>query len=170
MSPVNFATMITGTDKAGHGIGTFKDDFACETLFDVIRREGDQSAGVGRLGYTGCELLGRFADLWGRAESKTDDEVEEIALRFATEQRPRFMIVQLGNPDDIFHKLGPTSPEVLPSLRETDKRVRRMVETLKSLGYAIIVTADHGQHDAEGGGGSHGQERDEDALVPLTWL
>ena len=170
ITPVNFSTMLTGAEKADHGVGTFNDNFVCETLFDVLRREGHQSAGVGQKGYTGGELLGRFADLWGKAESNTDAEVEEIALRFATEQRPKFMIVQLGTTDDVFHKYGPTSREVLPVVRETDERLRRMVATLKKLGYAVLITADHGQHDAEGGGGSHGQERDEDALVPLTWL
>lgn len=169
MSPVNFAAMITGAEKAVHGIGAFSDDFRCETLFEVVRAHGGQSAGVGRLGYTGCELLGRNADLWGKAESKTDDEVEDIALRFAQEHRPQFLIVQLGATDDIFHKHGPSSAEVVPTLHELDERLRRMVAELKALDYALLLTADHGQHDVERGG-SHGTADDEDALVPLTWL
>lgn len=170
ITPVNFAAMVTGAELAIHGIQRFADDFLCETLFDVIRAHGGQSAGVGQRGYTGSELLGRNADLWGKAESNTDDEVMEIALRFAHERLPRFIIVQLGSTDDVFHKHGPSSPEVLPVLRDTDARLERMVAELRGLEYAVLVTADHGQHDAEGGGGTHGSDADEDTLVPLTWV
>lgn len=171
ITPVNFATMITGAEQAVHGIQTFKDSFECETLFDVVRAHGGQSAGVGRQGYTGAELLGRHADLWGKAESKTDEEVERLTLHFAQASRPQFIIVQFGATDDIFHKHGPTSSEVVPTLRELDARLGRVAEELRQLGYGVIVTADHGQHDkTEGPGGTHGTPADEDALVPCTWL
>jgi len=173
ITPVNFATIITGTDQRRHGIQTFKDSFRCETLFDVVRAHGGQSAGVGQKGYTGSELLGRHADFWGRAETNTDAEVAQIALGFAREHRPQFLIVQLGSTDDVLHKWGPSSPEVVPVLRETDARLREMVGELTGLGYAIIITSDHGQHDAEAGSerhGTHGTEMDEDALVPCTWV
>lgn len=176
ITPVNFSAMVTGAELGVHGIQRFTDDFQCETLFDVVRAHGGQdarsgqSAGVGQRGYTGAELLGRNADLWGKAESNTDDEVMEIALRFAHERQPQFLIVQLGSTDDVFHKHGPSSPEVLPVLRDTDARLERMVAELTGLGYAVLVTADHGQHDKDGGGGTHGSDVDEDTLVPLTWV
>lgn len=169
ITPVNFATMVTGVVRDVHGIGAWKDDFTCETLFDVIRAHGGKSAGVGRVGYTGSELLGRSADLWGKAESKTDDEVEALALGFAEKEEPQFIIVQLGATDDIFHRHGPSSPEVIPTLHATDERLSRMVGRLTELGYAVIVDADHGQHDTEKGG-SHGTAEDVDALVPCTWV
>lgn len=170
ITPVNFAAMVSGAEQETHGIHTFNDDFRCETLFDVVRANGGQSAGVGRKGYTGGELLGRFADLWGRAASNTDEEVLGTALGFAQAAKPRFVIVQLGATDDIFHRHGPTSPEVVPTVQATDTRVRLLTEGLLALGYAVIVTADHGQHDKPGGGGTHGSEADEDALVPCTWV
>ncbi|MHB8995485.1 MAG: alkaline phosphatase family protein [Armatimonadota bacterium] len=170
ITPVNFAGMVSGAELPVHGIQRFTDDFKCETLFDVVRASGGVSGGVGQEGYTGGELLGRFADLWGRAESKTDDEVVEITLKFAQEKQPQFLIVQLGQTDDVFHKHGPSSPEVVPVVRATDERLRRMVGELQELGYAILITADHGQHDADGGGGTHGSDADEDCLVPLTWV
>jgi hypothetical protein len=73
ITPVNFATMVTGTDLAGHGVGTLRDAFACETLFDVVRKAGGRSAGIGLHGWSGCELLGRFADIRGDAGDGTDD-------------------------------------------------------------------------------------------------
>ena len=169
ITPVNFATMVAGADRSVHGVGAFTDDFRCETLFDVVRAHGGQSAGVGQKGYTGSELLGRCADIRGTAESNTDDEVETISLDIAAEQRPQFIIVQLGSTDDIFHQFGPSSPQVVPKLQETDDRLRRMAERLTALGYDIIINADHGQHDTETGG-SHGTDSDEDALVPCTCL
>jgi len=170
ITPVNFATMVSGLDQRGHGIQSFDGEFQCETLFDVVRAHGGQSAGVGQKGYTGSKLLGRNADLWGTAESNTDAEVEQIALGFAREHRPQFIIVQLGTTDDVLHKYGPSSPEVVPVFRETDAILRRMIGELTALGYAIIITSDHGQHDVEPAGGSHGLEQDEDALVPCTWV
>lgn len=169
ITPVNFATIISGATPDVHGIQNFKMDFQCESLFDVVRAHGNKSAGVGRKGYTGSELLGRFADYWGTAHSKTDDEVEEIALQFASQHQPQFMIVQFGATDELFHRHGPSSPELRPVVREMDERLRRTVAELQSRGYAIIITADHGQHDVEGRG-SHGSDADEDALVPGTWL
>jgi predicted AlkP superfamily pyrophosphatase or phosphodiesterase len=169
ITPVNFSTMVAGTDLAGHGMQSRESDFQCETLFDVVRAHGGQSAGVGRIGYTGSKILARFADLQGTAASDTDAEVEQITLSFARDRLPQFIIVQLGSTDDVFHKHGPSSPEVLPVVRETDERLRRMVTELTGLGYAVIITSDHGQHDCDRGG-THGSEADEDALVPCTWV
>ena len=60
-------------------------------------------------------------------------------------------------------------------LKETDTRLKRLVEHLKGYGYAVIILADHGQHDVEApsvGGlkGTHGTDSDEDYLVPCTWV
>lgn len=174
ITPVNFATMVAGTDLLGHGINTFRDDFACETLFDVVRRAGGRSAGIGLEGYTGSELLGRCADLWGNAGEGTDDAVAEKVLEFAEGDRPDFLIAQLGRVDDVFHQYGPSSPEVVPMLQESDARVQRLAECLSALGYGTLILADHGQHDVpdpEPGGlrGSHGTDSAEDCLVPCTW-
>jgi len=169
ITPVNFATMVTGAEQRVHGIQNFNGTFACETLFEVVRRHGGQSLGVGQKGYTGSELLGRHADYWGKAESNTDAEVAEIVLDLVRQHEPQFVIVQFGSTDDVFHKHGPSSPEVVPMLCETDERLRRVVAELLPRGYAIIITADHGQHEAHPGG-THGTEMDEDALVPCTWV
>ena len=174
ITPVNFATMVTGTDQAGHGIRTFKDNFVCETLFDVVRKAGGKSAGVGLKGYTGTELLGRSADICGNAGDGTDDDVADAILEIAGKSRPQFIIAQLGRVDDVFHKHGPSSAEVVPMLRGTDRRLKRLVGALKSLSYAVIILADHGQHDLTNAGppgkkGGHGTEASEDCLVPCTW-
>ncbi len=169
ITPVNFAAMVSGATREVHGIGAFTDNFTCETLFDIARARGAASAGIGQKGWTGSELLGRHADYWGKAESNTDAEVEQLTLDLATEHQPEFLIVQVGNTDEVFHRHGPSSPEVAPAVREMDARLRRITEGLLALGYGVILNADHGQHDTETGG-SHGTESDEDALVGCTWV
>ncbi len=175
VTPVNFAAMVSGTDLQGHGINTFNDNFACETLFDVVRKAGGRSAGVGLTGYTGSELMGRCADIWGNAGDGSDDAVADKIIGIADQDKPQFLIAQLGRVDDVFHKHGPSSPSVAPMLRASDVRVKKLAAHLTRLGYGLLVLADHGQHDVpeapEGANkGSHGSDIREDCLVPCTWL
>jgi predicted AlkP superfamily pyrophosphatase or phosphodiesterase len=175
ITPVNFSTMIAGTDRDGHGVHTFKDDIGCETLYDVVRRAGGKSAGIGLDGYTGAELLARFADIPGNAGWGSDDVVVDKTIEIADRYRPEFLIAQIGRVDDTFHLYGPSSPQVVPMLRDTDARLRKLVERLTPLGYGVIILADHGQHDipdAKEGEkhGGHGTDSDEDCLVPCTWV
>ncbi len=175
ITPVNFATMVTGTDQAGHGVMARTDPFACETLFETVRRSGNKSAGIGIDDYTGTALLGRYADICGNAGEGSDDTVAERTMEIAERDEPMFLIAQLGRVDDVFHKYGPSSPEVVPMLRDSDRRLMRFVERLGRLDYGIIILADHGQHDVQPGEagslrGNHGTESPEDCLVPCTWV
>lgn len=175
ITPVNFSTMVTGTDLDGHGVRTYDHDFRGETLFDVVRASGWRSAAVGFEGYTGSKLLARYADIDGTTERGSDDNIADTVIEIAETQRPEYIIAQLGRVDDTFHKYGPSSPEVLPMLRDTDARLQRMVEHLKPLGYGIIILADHGQHDIVDDPtttlkGGHGSDSDQDCQVPCTWL
>ena len=174
ITPVNFSTMVTGTDLAGHGMRTKELDFQCETLFDVVRKAGGRSAGIGLDGYTGSRAMGRFADIWGNAGRGSDDDVADKIIEIADQYEPEFLIAQLGRVDDVFHRYGPSSPWVVPMLRRTDGRLKRLIQHLKPLGYGIIVLSDHGQHDltkAKAGEkkGGHGKDRPKDRLVPCTW-
>jgi predicted AlkP superfamily pyrophosphatase or phosphodiesterase len=172
ITPVNFSAMVTGNDVSGHGVLTFEDSFACETLFDVVRRTGGKSAGVGLDGYTGSELLGRFADIWGNAGKGDDANIEEKILEIVDLHQPEFIIAQLGKVDDVFHQYGPSSPLVVPMLKDLDGRLDRLVSYLNSHAYGVIILSDHGQHDVdeEDLRGTHGTDSDIDCLVPCTWV
>lgn len=175
ITPVNFATMVTGTDLEGHGVRTYDHDFQVETLFDVLRAAGKRSAAAGLEGYTGSKLLARYSDIDGTTELGSDDKVADMVIRIAEAQRPAYIIAQLGRVDDVFHQFGPSSPGVVPMLRATDARLQRLVEHLKPLGYGVIILADHGQHDIVDDPtttlkGSHGSDSDQDCQVPCTWL
>ncbi len=172
ITPVNFATMVSGGDLEVHGVRSRELDFQCETVFDVLAEAGMRGAGCGRPGYTGSDLLGRVAQIDGTAALADDAAVEEIVLRIARDQAPEFMIAQIGGTDDHFHRFGPRSPRMIPKLREADGHVQRMAEALAELGYAIIVLSDHGQHESGDSEkrGTHGTDCDEDCLVPCTWI
>jgi len=174
ITPVNFATMVTGVGPEVHGVGAFSDDFQCETLFDVLREEGRGSAGCGQPGYTGGELLARFADVNGRVDENDDDLVTERVIQIARDERPAFIIAQLGRTDDVLHAHGPAAEETAEALARADGRLAATWEALGPLGYGMVVLADHGQHEVvwEDGKvhGSHGSDCDEDALVPCGWL
>ncbi len=172
ITPVNFAAMVTGCDLDGHGVRSKELDFQCETLFDVLPEHDRAGAGCGRPGYTGGDLLARCANINGTSELADDAGVEEVTLRIARKFRADFIIAQIGGTDDHFHRFGPRSDSARPKVQETDGRLARMCEELGALGYAIIILADHGQHDTGDPthGGSHGSDSDEDCRVPCTWL
>jgi len=175
ITPVNFTAMITGTDLEGHGARTYDHEIRAETLFDVMRTAGRRSAAVGFEGYTGSRLLARYSDIDGTTQRGSDDLIVDTVERIADADSPDFIIAQLGRVDDIFHQFGPSSSEVVPMLRDTDVRLRRLVDHLKPLGYGVIILADHGQHDivddpATTLKGGHGSDSDIDCQVPCTWL
>jgi len=175
VTPVNFAAIVTGADLSAHGVHDKTDKFECETLFDVVRKAGGKSAGVGLEGYTGYELLGRHADIQGSGGNRSDAGVEEKIIEIVDHDTPQFLIAQFGKVDDIFHRYGPSSPLVVPMLKETDARLQRLTKHLKHLNYGVIIVSDHGQHDvinARKGEnkGAHGTDMSEDCLVPCTWI
>jgi len=174
VTPVNFATIVSGVGLTVHGVRKKEHDFKCETVFDVVRTAGHRSAGFGQPEWTGSDLLAREADIDGTSEKNSDDSIVKRVLEVLDEESPKFIIAQIGETDDIFHEYGPSSPEVIPGLRRTDQRLKHLVRKLIPLGYGIIILADHGQHDChdreDGLRGIHGTDSDEDCLVPLTWV
>lgn len=175
ITPVNFATMVTGTDLAGHGVHTYDDGFLCQTLFDLVREAGWRSAAVGFEGYTGSRLLGRFADIDGTTALGADDQIVDRVIEIAQAQHPTLIVAQLGRVDDVFHAYGPSSPKVVPMLRDTDVRLSHLTDVLTNQGDGEMILSDHGQHDVPGDPesghlGGHGSDSDEDRLVPCTWV
>ena len=173
-TPMNFACMVTGAELAVHGMKTRDMQFHCETLFDLVRRAGGTSAGVGLRGYSGELLLARCADIPGVVDGETAMVVTDEIIRICDRRLPEFLIAQFGNVDTLFHKIGPSHPDVVPMLRELDQALAKVVAYLTSREVAVILLADHGQHDvppSEGrsGYGTHGTDCPEDRLVPCTW-
>jgi len=51
-------------------------------------------------------------------------------MEIAERDEPMFLIAQFGRVEDVFHKYGPSSPGVVPMLRDSDTRLVRLVERL----------------------------------------
>lgn len=176
----NFGCMLTGAEVDVHGMDNkqkkdLQSRFKCETLFDVIRSSGGESAGCGQKGHCGDVLLSRFADLAWISERGPAATVTDIVVREFGRSKPRFVLAQYGNVDRTFHKLGPSDLDVIPMLKELDAALEKAVSSLAVFDACVIILADHGQHDmdepnAAGKWGSHGTDREEDRLVPCTWV
>lgn len=170
---VNFGCMITGGSQKTTGIKTFDSRLACEDLCSVLRAHGMKSAGFGIKNWTGDRLLGRYADF--SVKDKADDsEVLAGLMKVVDEKKPELVIVQYGNTDKVFHACGPFSREAGDAIARADAWLGTIVPWLRAAGYAIIITADHGQHETtrkDGKtSGTHGSASDLDCLVPLVWL
>ena len=157
-TPVNFATMVTGAEPAVHGINVKEDDFCCETLFEVLAANGKSGAACGQDGCTMGDLISRWAQIVQKAPRRDDQRVVELFIEIINTKTPDFIITQLVDTDDIFHQCKPSSPEVVPVLRETDKRLKRLVEALTARDYGVMILA------------THGSDCDADSLVPCTWV
>ena len=68
-------------------------------------------------------------------------------MKVVDEEKPEFVIVQYGKTDDVFHAHGPFSKEAGEACAEADAWLGKLVPWLRARGYAIIITADHGQHE-----------------------
>ncbi len=170
---VNFGCMITGGSQKTTGITTYDSKLACEDLCGVLRARGMKSGGFGRKDYTGGRLLGRYAD-FAVPDKTTDLDVMAGLMKTVEKRKPEFVIVQYGQTDDVFHAHGPFSKEAGEACAAADAWLAKLVPWLRARGYAIIITADHGQHEVRRKNGTsrgtHGSASDLDCLVPLVWL
>ena len=172
ITPVNFATMLTGAHPDNHMIRDRTEMLMLETVFDVLRENGRVSATAARAVSSLGILISPFADRPGLAESNSDGEVCVLAVK-AMEKRADLLWVQLLDVDDDGHLHGPLSSESVSAIHRDDAYLREIAETASRGGYGLMVLADHGQHTvlkSDGSvGGTHGTDSDDDVYVPFVW-
>ena len=172
ITPVNFATMLTGASSDTHTIRDRSEELKHETIFDTLREKGGSSATAARALSSLGILVSPHADDPGIAESTTDEEVTRIALE-ALGRGVVLLWVQLLDVDDAGHAYGPQSSRSVAAVKEADARLREIALGAREGGYCLMVLADHGQHMAVDAGrrvyGTHGTELDDDVYVPLVW-
>jgi predicted AlkP superfamily pyrophosphatase or phosphodiesterase len=172
ITPVNFATMLTGASPIIHTIRDRTEELKLETIFDALREKGGSSATAARVRSSLGILISPHADEPGIAESNTDDEVAALALE-ALGRGVDLLWVQLLDVDDAGHAYGPQSSRSVAAVKGADSHLREFVLTAKEVGYDLIVLADHGQHTAVDDNGkkygTHGTEMNDDVYVPLVW-
>lgn len=171
ITPVNFATMVTGASPSVHGVTDREMPLIKETIFDVMREENMISATAARALSSLGILISPHADLPGIAESNMDSEVTKIAVSKLSEG-VNLLWVQLLDIDDAGHASGPYSNESLLAATRVDENIRTILETAIKHDYSVIVLADHGQHYASNGSnkGTHGTDMSEDIEVPFLWV
>lgn len=172
VTPVNFATMLTGASPDAHMIRDRTEKLLLETIFDVLREGGMASATAARgLSSLGM-LISPHADNPGIAESNLDSDVTSITLK-ALREGADLLWVQLLDVDDAGHQYGPLSPQGIAAAHTADNHLREIAVAAHELEYGLIVLADHGQHiitrDDGSLGGWHGTDKDEDLYVPFAW-
>jgi hypothetical protein len=87
----------------------------------------------------------------GQADFRPDHYTAEIALHYLATERPRFLFIGLGEPDEYAHQNNYRA--YLDSLRAADRTLGKLVETLALMGErgretSIFVTTDHGRSSA----------------------
>lgn len=172
ITPVNYAAMTTSevpaqtgvTDRSAHGV-------QIATIFDHASALGVSSSIV-----EGDKQILQFSinqeihpDFDG--DGDTDDEIFETALK-AVQGDTGLVFVHFHGIDDVSHAYGPGSSELREKIIETDAMLGELTALWEGL---VIITADHGQHENDGGGdpeysdkkGSHGSFLASDLLVPI---
>lgn len=172
ITPVNFATMVTGAHPNAHGIRDRREKINMETLFDVLREADIVSAAVARAESSLGILISPHVERQYIAGSNTDEEVCSLALE-ALEGIPDLLWVQLLDVDDAGHQHGPFSAESMAAAKRDDVYLGEFVRAGKRNGYSIMVLADHGQHSVthvDGRvSGTHGTNSDDDVYVGFVW-
>ena len=170
ITPVNFATMLTGANPETHGITNREMPIGHETIFHVMREAGMRSATAARTLSSLGILISPHSDKPGLAESNMDSEVTKIAVSRLLEGF-NLVWVHLLDVDDAGHGYGPLSEEGMDAVARTDGSLRVILEAARDNGYSVIVLADHGQHDSDEDRfkGTHGTDMPEDVEVLFLW-
>lgn len=158
---VGFAAMITGTGPDENGIHDRSFRNLSTSIFTILNEKGLKSllieADIRILDHGANEILNTDRNKNG----SIDDEVFERAMK-ESDKEYNYMLVHFHKIDDCGHSSGPFGEETLDQIRMSDKYVDELISSFSG---KIIVTADHGMHKTETGG-SHGQARFEDFIVP----
>jgi len=170
ITPVNFATMLTGASPSTHGITNREQPLERETIFDVMRETGMVSATAARAKSSNGILISPHADRPGVAASNLDSEVTELARRMIDDE-VNLLWVQLLDVDDAGHAHGPHSPESMEAAGRADANLGGILDVARAKGYSMMVLADHGQHPSSDGRykGVHGTDMPDDLHVPFLW-
>jgi len=155
ISPVSLASMLTGETPDVHGIHSRSDrEMACEDIFEKAKAMGKTCAYI-----EGSQAL--LNTSLAPVLSLNDKEVYENTCK-ALEANPDLLFVHFHEIDETAHEYGPYAEQTMQKIKEIDGFVQALCESFDG---RVIITADHGLHETEGGG-DHGQFLPEDMIVP----
>ncbi len=167
ISDVNAAAMITGVMPERSGVDRWEcRTMAVDNIIDMALRNGISAAWVDGSRPPVSLDRGIIGVNDTNGDGVTDDEIMDRAIA-GYEVGTRLLYVHLYDTDRALHESGPYSKRSLEALARADTLLGDMVSHLKP-GTLLIVTADHGGHDIEGGRGDHGTLLPQDMLVPFV--
>lgn len=168
VTPVAHATMYTGLDPEGHGILTYtRPQLACDTLFDVLLREGKKVAIVAQADSTFLHIFkGRNLDYF---EEPNAIGVQEKSLELIAKDEYDVISIHTFDYDNAAHAFGPESKQALNAVGLEAEGFHRLAEALEEYRgkHRILLTysPDHGQHASMDGRGHHGSKQIEDMNI-----
>ncbi len=176
ITPVNFSTIASGASPDRHGIRNREETLTLDTSFARLKSAGKSTAVCGRAKSTTGILLADHSSLPTRAESDTDKEVVDLFVERVGEGVD-YILAQLLDVDEAGHEDGPFDLKSHQAAGRTDFRIANMARAAAEHGYAMLLHADHGQHDVEladaapvGMQGTHSGRCQEDVRVPFIYL
>lgn len=154
-----FASMISGQTPYVTGImDRSVRRLACGTIFDKV--DGVLIDGLVKILDIPCEL---YLENDLNEDGYTDSEVYEQSLEALAYD---YVLVHFNGIDDAGHNYGPYGEATIQKIVEVDRYVEALVATWHG---KVIIVADHGMHQTADGG-SHGEFRAEDLLIPYLLI
>ena len=173
VTPVCFATMLTGAPPEAHGLRTYeKRLLGRDSVFDAFARAGKRSALVA-VEDSSLDHLFRDREVEHFSE-RYDPEALDRALSLVEEDRHELLVVYQQEYDDLLHATTPRSPQALAAFRRHvaafDELARAARTRWAGRPHALAFVSDHGAHvDPETGRGTHGSDQPADLEVAWYW-
>lgn len=163
ITDVTFASMVTGETPKYTGIhNRDKKSMPVETIFDIVSKKGKSSKVIEGDIKILTDEVETVLNIDENKNGTIDDEIYACAMK-ELQNPPDVLLVHFHSFDDMGHEYGPDSEEAIAQLSVLDSFVENM-----AAGYTgeVIITADHGMHEYEGGG-SHGAFLYSDMFIPI---
>jgi len=177
-------SMLTGVGPQVHQVlwndyQTNKGLVKVPTIFSLAKQRGLVTAMfVGKEKFEHLVLPGSVdAFVWPHPE----DDARAVAQMFAAQVgtlKPNLCFIHFRDPDTAGHKYGANSPEKMSALANCDAALKLIMDAIAAAGLTdssvIILTADHGGHNAKDKEGktigTHGSAETEDVTIPwVVW-
>ncbi len=155
--------------------GTLTNTFASNAwavpgLFDLLHSSGYQTASffnweqlrdLARPGSLDLVVCTNTSESTSLAAGESDRRLTELALFALRQQSADFVFLYLGGVDTAGHQYGWMSPEYISTIEKADDCIKRFLSEMPD-DTLVFITADHG-----GIGYSHGDDSDDEMLIPL---
>jgi predicted AlkP superfamily pyrophosphatase or phosphodiesterase len=169
VTPVNYASMFSGTTPTIHGIQTYaKPVLSIETIFDALSAAGKNVAIVAVADSSIDRIFrNRPIDYFSEID---DQHVVNQATNIMKTDYYDFIVVYNAEYDDTLHRTTPYSSESIAAMRAVIRRFLDLASIFDSGEWekhnrALLFAPDHGAHIDQNGRGTHGADIPEDVIV-----